>query len=61
MNLTNKVAIVTGAGRGIGKAIAIAYAADGAYVVITSRSQDQLSEVADEIKAKGGNVLASTN
>ncbi len=58
MQLTNKVAIVTGAGRGIGRAIAIAYAAEGAYVVIASRSEDQLNEVADEISANGGNVLA---
>ena len=58
MQLTNKVAIVTGAGRGIGKAIAIAYAAEGAYVVIAARSEDQLNEVADEISANGGNVLA---
>jgi 3-oxoacyl-[acyl-carrier protein] reductase len=57
MQLTNKVAIVTGAGRGIGKAIAIAYAAEGAYVVIAARSEDQLNEVADEISANGGNVL----
>ena len=58
MQLTNKVAIVTGAGRGIGKAIAITYAAEGAYVVIAARSEDQLNEVADEISANGGNVLA---
>ena len=58
MQLTNKVAIVTGAGRGIGRAIAIAYAAEGAYVVIAARSEDQLNEVADEISANGGNVLA---
>ncbi len=58
MQLTNKVAIVTGAGRGIGRAIAIAYAAEGAYVVIAARSEDQLNKVADEISANGGNVLA---
>ena len=57
MQLTNKVAIVTGAGRGIGRAIAIAYAAEGANVVIAARSEDQLNEVADEISANGGNVL----
>ncbi len=58
MDLKNKVAIVTGGGRGIGKAIAIAYAAEGAYVVIAARSEDQLKDVADEISSNGGNVLA---
>ncbi len=57
MQLTNKVAIVTGAGRGIGRAIAIAYAAEGANVVIAARSENQLNEVADVISANGGNVL----
>lgn len=57
MQLTNKVAIVTGAGRGIGRAIAVAYAAEGAYVVIVSRSRDQLDEVAEVITSNGGNVL----
>ena len=58
MQLTNKVAIVTGGGRGIGRAIAIAYAAEGAKVVITARSQDQLDEVANFISTQGRDVLA---
>jgi len=57
MQLTNKVAIVTGAGRGIGRAIAIAYAAEGANVVITSRNRNQLDEVAEVITSNAGNVL----
>lgn len=58
MQLKDKVAIVTGSGRGIGRAIAIAYAAEGARVVIASRSTDQLDDVTAEIAAEGGEVLA---
>ena len=58
MQLTDKVALITGGGRGIGRAIAIGYAAEGAKVVITARSQDQLDAVTDVISAQGGDVLA---
>lgn len=57
MQLSNKVAIITGGGRGIGRAIAIAYAAEGASVVIAARSENQLNDVADEISSNGGDVL----
>lgn len=57
MQLKDKVAIITGGGRGIGRAIAIAYAVEGASVIVSARSEDQLNEVADVISANGGNVL----
>ena len=58
MQLKDKVAIITGGGRGIGKAISIAYAAEGASVVIAARSAAQLEEVGKEITTQGGEVLA---
>jgi len=51
--LTDQVAIVTGAGRGIGAATAVALAEAGADVVISARSADQLAEVAGRIEAAG--------
>jgi len=56
-NLTDKIALITGASRGIGKAIAMAYAAAGAKVVLASRKQEQLDAAAAEIKAAGGQAL----
>ncbi|RKU18618.1 hypothetical protein C6501_02545 [Candidatus Poribacteria bacterium] len=57
MQLKDKIAIITGGGRGIGRAIAIAYAVEGASVIVAARSEDQLNEVADVISANGGNIL----
>ena len=47
-------AVVTGAGRGIGRAIALALAAGGARVALVARSHDQLTRVADELADAGG-------
>lgn len=60
MKLKDKVIIITGGGRGIGKAIAVAYAAEGAKVVIASRSKEQLDDVEKEIAAQNGKVFAVT-
>jgi dehydrogenase/reductase SDR family protein 4 len=53
-NLTGKVALITGASKGIGEAIARFYAAYGAKVVINSRKQEELDVVAKSIREAGG-------
>jgi len=57
-NLAGQIAIVTGGGRGFGKAIARGLAAAGAAVTVTARSRNQLDAVAAQIEAAGGRALA---
>ena len=59
-NLSNKIAIVTGASRGIGSAIAHNLSKAGAKVVLISRSIDALKSVESEIKSNGGEAISIT-
>jgi NAD(P)-dependent dehydrogenase (short-subunit alcohol dehydrogenase family) len=52
--LQDRIAVITGASTGIGKSIAVAYAAEGAKTVLASRSTEKLEAVAQEIKKDGG-------
>jgi NAD(P)-dependent dehydrogenase (short-subunit alcohol dehydrogenase family) len=56
--LTDRVVIITGGSRGIGRAMALAFAEAGARVVVASRKQEGVDAVADEIESRGGTVLA---
>ena len=58
MNLSTRVAIVTGSGRGIGRAIALALAQHGASVIVNDVAPSSAEEVAEEIKAGGGEGIA---
>lgn len=57
MKLKDKISVITGAGRGIGRSIALAFAEEGADVVLAARSREQLEEVAREVKGKGRRAL----
>lgn len=56
-SMQGKIAVITGAGRGIGQAIALAYAHAGARVCVAARTDSQLDETVNAIKAAGGQAL----
>ncbi len=57
LKLEKRIAWVTGGGRGIGRAIALALAADGAHIAISARSEDELESVAKEVRQLGRRAL----
>lgn len=59
-SLKNKIAVITGGGSGIGKAIAVLFASQGATVHILELTAESGQQVVDEIKAEGGNVILHT-
>lgn len=56
--LEEKVALITGASQGLGKALALAFAGEGASLVINSRSDESIRPVAEEAESLGAEVLA---
>jgi 3-oxoacyl-[acyl-carrier protein] reductase len=58
MSLSGRVAFVTGASQGIGRACALKLAAEGAAVALAARNQDKLNELVNEITAAGGKAAA---
>ncbi len=58
IDLDGKTALVTGAGRGLGKAIALGLSQAGAKVALAARTTEQLEEAAHEITQAGGEVIA---
>ena len=58
MSLSGRVAFVTGASQGIGRACALKLATEGAAVALAARNQDKLNELANEIASSGGKALA---
>ena len=58
MLLKERVAVITGSGRGIGRAIALKFAAQGASVVISARTESEINAVTAETASRGGSAMA---
>ncbi len=58
MDLNNKVVVLTGAGRGAGRSIALALAGEGARLALASRTESELNAVQEEVEALGAEVIA---
>lgn len=58
MRLQNKTAVVTGAASGMGKAISVLYAKEGAKVVVSDINEEAARQTAEEIKSAGGEAIA---
>ena len=56
--LEGKIALITGASRGIGAAAARLFAQEGASVVLASRSEEEMARIVEEIQASGGEAMA---
>jgi NAD(P)-dependent dehydrogenase (short-subunit alcohol dehydrogenase family) len=59
MKLDNKTAVITGAGRGIGRSISLAFARAGAKVALAARTREQIEKVAEEVNRLGGKALVA--
>lgn len=58
-NLSNKTIVIVGAGPGFGRTLALQAAAQGATVVVAARTESRVAEIADEVRAGGGNAIAA--
>ncbi|MGW1530029.1 SDR family NAD(P)-dependent oxidoreductase, partial [Streptomyces sp. NPDC002159] len=58
VSFVNKVVLVTGASRGIGRAVALAFARQGALLVLAARSAERLAQVEGEVRALGSEALS---